>query len=153
MIWTVDPSTAFPKVRFSIVFLFPSVFDNFLFMDEWKCIFSYALAWRCTNRAFKVSPSMSGYTTLGVQAMNLRLYFSLSFSPISSPSFSSLSLLTHSVGLTSFQNFSSLAVPVCDWECLEDIWTNLWLTQLLNELNNKWMTEVIVEQPRLHRVC
>ena len=57
--------------------------------------------------------------------------------------------MTHSVGWVFSQNFSSLALPVWDWQGLEDIWTKGWLTQLINEL----ITEVIVEQPRLHRVC
>ena len=47
------------------------------------------------------------------------------------------------------QNFSSLALPVWDWQCLDYIWTKA----LLNELINKLMTEVIVEKTRLHRVC
>ena len=54
--------------------------------------------------------------------------------------------MTHSVGRTFSQNFSSLALPVWDWQCLEYISTNhRWV--------NEWMTEVFVEQPRLHRVC
>ena len=32
--------------------------------------------------------------------------------------------VTHSVGWTFSQNFSSLAIPVWDWQCLEDISTN-----------------------------
>ena len=30
---------------------------------------------------------------------------------------------THSVGETFSQKFSSLALPVGDWQCIEDIWT------------------------------
>ena len=41
--------------------------------------------------------------------------------------------MTHSVGWTFSQNFSSLALLVWDWECLEDILTKGWLNQLLSD--------------------
>ena len=46
--------------------------------------------------------------------------------------------MTHSVGWTFSQNFSSLALPVWDWECLEDILTlknhfNHFNTELMND--------------------
>ena len=53
--------------------------------------------------------------------------------------------VTHSLRWTFSQNFSSLveslqlstrespALPVCDWQCLEYIWTKGWLTQSLNQ--------------------
>ena len=41
--------------------------------------------------------------------------------------------MTHSVGWTFSQNFSSLAFPVWDWQCLEDISTNHdWVSHLIN---------------------
>ena len=41
---------------------------------------------------------------------------------------------THSVGWTFSPNFISLAFPVLDWQCLEDIWTNKgWIDELINE--------------------
>ena len=45
--------------------------------------------------------------------------------------------MTLGVGWTFSQNFSSLALPVWDWQCLEDIWTKGSLTH---------------SQPRLYRV-
>ena len=57
--------------------------------------------------------------------------------------------MTHSVIRTFSQNFNSLDLPVWDWHCLEDIWTKGWV----NEWITYWGTEVIVEQPGLHRVC
>ena len=42
--------------------------------------------------------------------------------------------LTHSVGLTFSKNFSSLALPVWDWQCIEDIWTKSSVNQWINEL-------------------
>ena len=39
--------------------------------------------------------------------------------------------MTHSVQRTCSQNFSSLALPVWDWQCLEYIWTKGSLTQLM----------------------
>ena len=57
--------------------------------------------------------------------------------------------VTNSVGWTLSQNFSTLALPVWDWECLDDILTKGSLTESMNQL----LTEVIVEQPQLHRVC
>ena len=30
---------------------------------------------------------------------------------------------------------------------------NKWITDLINQLINEWLTRVFVEQPRLHRVC
>ena len=56
--------------------------------------------------------------------------------------------MTHSVGWTFSQNCSSLALPVWDWQCLEDIWNKGWL----NESINQWASEVILEQPWLHRI-
>ena len=41
--------------------------------------------------------------------------------------------MTHSVGWTFSQNFSSLALPVWDWQCLEDIWTKGSLNELMND--------------------
>ena len=35
--------------------------------------------------------------------------------------------MTHSVGWTFSQNFSSLALPLWDWHCIEDIWTKGWM--------------------------
>ena len=55
---------------------------------------------------------------------------------------------THSLRWTFSQNFSSLALPVWDWVCLEDILTKGWFIQWINEL----MTKVIVEQPQLHQI-
>ena len=43
----------------------------------------------------------------------------------------------------------SLALPVWDWECLEDISIKGWV----NEWINQSVTDVILEQPRLLRVC
>ena len=43
--------------------------------------------------------------------------------------------MTHSVLWTCSQNFSSLALPVWDWQRLEYIWTK----GSLNEWMNKWM--------------
>ena len=45
--------------------------------------------------------------------------------------------MTHSVGWTFSQHFSSLAFPVGYWQCLEDIWTKGSLNQLMNE----WMND------------
>ena len=56
--------------------------------------------------------------------------------------------MTHSVGWTFSQNCSSLALLVWDWQCLEDIWNKGWL----NESINQWASEVILEQPWIHRV-
>ena len=42
--------------------------------------------------------------------------------------------ITQSVGWTFFQNFIFLALPVWDWECLEDIWTQGWVNEWMNEL-------------------
>ena len=44
--------------------------------------------------------------------------------------------VTHSVGWTFSQNFSSLALPVWDWQCIEDIWTKGSVIELMNE----WIT-------------
>ena len=44
-------------------------------------------------------------------------------------------ILYDSVGWTFSQNFSPLALPVWDWE---DIFTKGWVTQLINQLINKW---------------
>ena len=41
--------------------------------------------------------------------------------------------MTHSVGWTFSQNFSSLALPVWDWQCLEDIWTKGSVNQSVND--------------------
>ena len=57
--------------------------------------------------------------------------------------------MTNSVGWTFSQHFSSLAVPVWDWQCLENTWTK----GLLNESVNEWITKLFIEQPQLHRVC
>ena len=54
--------------------------------------------------------------------------------------------VTHGWGWTFSQNFSSLALPVWDTQCLED-------SERKDDLINQTITEVIVEQPRLHRVC
>ena len=43
--------------------------------------------------------------------------------------------MTHSVGWTFSKNFSSLALPDWDWQCLEDIWSKGSLTHLINQ----WM--------------
>ena len=61
--------------------------------------------------------------------------------------------MTHIVGWTFSQNFSSLALPVWDWGCLEHISTKGWVNEWLNESINPSVTEVIVEQPWLHWVC
>ena len=61
--------------------------------------------------------------------------------------------MTHSVGWIFSHNFSSLAFPVWDWQYLEDIGTQGWVNESMNELINESVTQVIVEQPRLHRVC
>ena len=37
--------------------------------------------------------------------------------------------ITHSMGWTFIQNFTSLALPVWDWQCLEYIW----LTESINQ--------------------
>ena len=42
--------------------------------------------------------------------------------------------MTHSLGWTFSQNFSSLALPVWDWQCIEDIWTKGWHNKLMNQL-------------------
>ena len=52
-------------------------------------------------------------------------------------------------GWTFSQNFSSLALTVCDLWYYEDILGKGWLTDWLNES----MTRLFVGQPRLHRVC
>ena len=44
--------------------------------------------------------------------------------------------MTHSVGWTFSQNFSSPALPVWDWQCLEDIWTKVWINQSINQSIN-----------------
>ena len=44
--------------------------------------------------------------------------------------------MTHSVGWTFSQNFNSLALPVWDWECLEDILSKGSLNQSINQLIN-----------------
>ena len=41
--------------------------------------------------------------------------------------------MTHIVGWTFSQNFDSLAFPVWDWECLEDILTEGWVTELISD--------------------
>ena len=45
--------------------------------------------------------------------------------------------MTHSGGWKFSQNVSSIALPVLDWQCLEDIWTkgsvSLWLNQSMND--------------------
>ena len=45
--------------------------------------------------------------------------------------------MTHSVGWKFSQNVSSLALPVSDWQCLEDIWTKGSHTHLINQWNTK----------------
>ena len=49
--------------------------------------------------------------------------------------------ITQSVGWTLSQKFSSLTLPIWDWQCLEDILTK----GSLNQLMNQWVTEVIVQ--------
>ena len=44
--------------------------------------------------------------------------------------------VTNSVGWTFSQNFSSLAFPIWDWQCLENNWTIGSLTHLINEWMN-----------------
>ena len=53
-------------------------------------------------------------------------------------------------GWTFSQNFSSLALVVCDlwyYEYLEE------KDDLMNELINEWIPRLFIEQPRLRRVC
>ena len=53
-------------------------------------------------------------------------------------------------GWTFSQNFSSLALTVCDlwyYEYLEE------KDDLLNQLMNEQITRLFIEQPRLHQVC
>ena len=56
--------------------------------------------------------------------------------------------MTHILGWTFSENFSSLALPVWGWECLEGILTKGWV----NEWVNYWQIWLL-EQHRLHRVC
>ena len=44
--------------------------------------------------------------------------------------------ISHSVGWTFCQNFSSLALPVWDWQCLEDIWTKGSLNQCISQCSD-----------------
>ena len=53
-------------------------------------------------------------------------------------------------GWTFSQNFSSLALTVCDLWYYEDLEEK---DEWINELMNQWMTRLFIEQPRLHRVC
>ena len=58
--------------------------------------------------------------------------------------------VTYCRGWTFSQNFSSLALTVCDlwyYEYLEE------KAQGLNESMNELITRLFIEQPRLHRVC
>ena len=44
--------------------------------------------------------------------------------------------MTHSVGWTFSQNFSYLALPVLDWQCIQGIWTKGWVTESINQSMN-----------------
>ena len=58
--------------------------------------------------------------------------------------------MTHRGWWTLCQSFRSLALTVWKLWWFEDISTkDRWLNQSINQ----WITEVYVEQPRLHRVC
>ena len=61
--------------------------------------------------------------------------------------------MTHDMfgeGWTFSQNFSSLALSVCDLWYYEDMEEK---AHWLNESMKEWITRLFIEQPRLHRVC
>ena len=61
--------------------------------------------------------------------------------------------MTHSMGCTFSQNFSTLALPVWDWECLEDILTKGSLTQSVNKwINDGGDCRTVLATPGLLRI-